>query len=91
LIGSRWAWVVRPDGSSKLIADCGVETTVSEANARLIAAAPELLEALIDTRKALRSAMDRLESARMQAHAVEYAGALETACAAIAKAEGRAT
>lgn len=55
-------------------------------------ATPELLGALIETRKALRSAMDRLESAGMRYIVAkpEYTDPLEQSRNAIAKAEGRA-
>lgn len=56
-----------------------------EANARLIAAAPELLERLQDCVKVLQSFQDQL-----QGKSIAVTANLEYARAAIAKAEGRA-
>lgn len=53
-------------------------------------AAPQTLLALHATRKALRAAMDRLESARLQAHCLEFTSALEQSRIAIEAAEGHA-
>lgn len=54
-------------------------------------AAPEMLAALKETRKALRSAMDRLESAGMRYIVAkpEYLEPMERSRVAITKGEGR--
>jgi hypothetical protein len=64
-------------------ADAGLAMT---ANARLIAAAPDLLAALIDAEKYIANALDRHTEANRQACAHEATDKLAAARAAIAKA-----
>lgn len=64
---------------------------IEEANARLIAAAPDLLAALVETAKQLNEAIEVLDASRMKHRAMPFIPALTQAYAAIDKATGGAS
>lgn len=65
------------------------ETAGNEANARLIATAPELYNTLQSTRDALVMALDEYEAAKMKHRSAYLADAIAAIDAMLSKAEGR--